>query len=220
MSDNTLSGGNWWQNWYKDNVLKGSVKKDSLTDDYSPGFFEGIGSRVLGIDPEGYADNLGIAVEDKAGERVLEAAGLTKGEVGITGKTTKTGATAALNDYRETKAEEAAEKAHERATELPLAQLEANTEATKESNEITRANNEATIALAYSRDKQQAADRLEDRIARRENQAQELEYLKMRDRKEDRRYNEQIDRQMRADRRQGLSSLAAGLAALGAAFAL
>ena len=61
---------------------------------------------------------------------------------------------------------------------------------------------------------------IEDRIERREDKAQELEYQKMRDRKEDMRYNEQMERLDRKDRKMAMQSLAAGLASLGAAFAL
>ena len=61
---------------------------------------------------------------------------------------------------------------------------------------------------------------IEDRIERRENRSQELEYQKMRDRKEDMRYNEQMERLDRKDRKMAMQSLAAGLASLGAAFAL
>ena len=49
--------------------------------------------------------------------------------------------------------------------------------------------------------------------------AMEFEYQKSRDRKADQQYNERMEQLDRKDRRQGISSLAAGLAALGAAFA-
>lgn len=50
--------------------------------------------------------------------------------------------------------------------------------------------------------------------------AMELEYMKARDRKEDMRYNERMEQLDRKDRRMAMQSLAAGLASLGAAFAL
>ena len=61
---------------------------------------------------------------------------------------------------------------------------------------------------------------LMDRADAREAKASELEYMKMRDRKEDRRYNENIERMDRKDRQQSIQTLVAGLANLGAAFAL
>lgn len=50
--------------------------------------------------------------------------------------------------------------------------------------------------------------------------ALEFEYQKMRDRKEDMRYNERMEQLDRKDRKMAMQSLAAGLASLGAAFAL
>jgi len=61
---------------------------------------------------------------------------------------------------------------------------------------------------------------LMDRADAREAKASELEYMMMRDRKEDRRYNESIDRQDRKDRQASIQTLVAGLAQLGAAFAI
>ena len=61
---------------------------------------------------------------------------------------------------------------------------------------------------------------LMDRADSREQKAIELEYMKMRDKKEDMRYNERMEQLDRKDRRMAMQSLAAGLASLGAAFAL
>ena len=61
---------------------------------------------------------------------------------------------------------------------------------------------------------------LEDRIERRENRATEFEYQKMRDRKEDRLYNERMEKLDRKDRILAMQNIAAGLASLGAAFAM
>ena len=58
-----------------------------------------------------------------------------------------------------------------------------------------------------------------DRADAREAKAAELEYAKLRDRKADQQYNERMEQLDRKDRRQAYSSIAAGLAALGAAFA-
>ena len=63
-------------------------------------------------------------------------------------------------------------------------------------------------------------ERLLDRADARDARAQELQLMMMRDRKEDRRYNESIERQNRKDRQASIQTLVAGLANLGAAFAL
>ena len=62
--------------------------------------------------------------------------------------------------------------------------------------------------------------RLEELAASRENQANQLEYQKMRDRRADQEYNERMERLDRKDRQAMIQNLAAGLASLGAAFAL
>ena len=53
-----------------------------------------------------------------------------------------------------------------------------------------------------------------------EERAAQLEYQKLRDRKEDRRYNENLDRLDMKDRRMAISGMTGGLAALAAAFAM
>ena len=53
-----------------------------------------------------------------------------------------------------------------------------------------------------------------------QNSIRQLEYRKLRDRKADMQYNERMEMLDRKDRRQAMQSLAAGLASLGAAFAM
>ena len=54
----------------------------------------------------------------------------------------------------------------------------------------------------------------------RDARAAELEYQKLRDRKADMQYNERLEQMDRKDRRAAMQNLGAGLAALGAAFAI
>ena len=67
-------------------------------------------------------------------------------------------------------------------------------------------------------DSQQAL--LQDRIERRESENRKFEYQKLQDRKEDRRYNENLERLDMKDRRMAISGMTGGLAALAAAFAM
>ena len=64
------------------------------------------------------------------------------------------------------------------------------------------------------------AIRLQEMAANRDSQAAQLEYQKMRDRRADQEYNERMERLDRKDRQAMLQNLSAGLASLGAAFAL
>ena len=90
-----------------------------------------------------------------------------------------------------------------------MAQIAESTAAREESNEILR----AQLSSAERR-------ALEARIEAREQRALELEYQRMRDRKEDRQYNERMEKLDRKDRILALQNIAAGLASLGAAFAV
>ena len=63
-------------------------------------------------------------------------------------------------------------------------------------------------------------NRLDDRIDARESENRKFEYQKLQDRKEDRRYNENLDRLDMKDRRMAISGMTGGLAALAAAFAM
>jgi hypothetical protein len=67
-------------------------------------------------------------------------------------------------------------------------------------------------------DSQKAA--LQERIDAREDRKLEFEYQKLRDRKADMQYNERLEQLDRKDRRLAMQNLAAGLASLGAAFAM
>lgn len=59
-----------------------------------------------------------------------------------------------------------------------------------------------------------------DLASKKEDRAAQLEYQKMRDRRADQEYNERMERLDRKDRQAMMQNLAAGLASLGAAFAL
>ena len=67
-------------------------------------------------------------------------------------------------------------------------------------------------------DSQQAL--LNERIDRRESENRKFDYQKLQDRKEDRRYNENLARLDMKDRRMAISGMTSGLAALAAAFAM
>ena len=116
------------------------------------------------------------------------------------------GAIITKNRERENAAEE---KRHKRNME-PLA---AELELTRETNETARLDSNNQFALQYERMLQQDKQNAEARL-------DELAYRRSRDLQEDRRYNEALDRQDRKDRQASIQTLVAGLANLGAAFAL
>ena len=78
----------------------------------------------------------------------------------------------------------------------------------------------AQNAITNKRLDNQMILQLKEMALSRENQANQLEYQKMRDRRADQEYNERMERLDRKDRQAMMQNLAAGLASLGAAFAL
>ena len=96
------------------------------------------------------------------------------------------------------------------------AQLEAQGQAIAAQLEQTRGQN----AITNKRLDNQLIMQLQEMAANRDSQAAQLEYQKMRDRRADQEYNERMERLDRKDRQAMLQNLAAGLASLGAAFAL
>ena len=93
---------------------------------------------------------------------------------------------------------DAADKAHAQSLDATKLQIQANREARDEDRKIQL---------------MQLVDTRDQRIA-------QLEYQKSRDRKADMQYNERMEQLDRKDRRTAMSTIAAGLASLGAAFAM
>lgn len=155
-------------------------------------------------------DQMQTTQRRKKGKTFLEESGYTGAELGLDPDKTSRGAVAsAIRRLEEGKADEKSEKLFERSLkpiELQLAdQASARaSELALAREKLTQSNNLALLQLADSKDA---------RIA-------ELQYQKMRDRKADQQYNERMEMLDRKDRKQAMSSLAAGIAALGAAFAI
>ena len=83
---------------------------------------------------------------------------------------------------------------------------------------LTKAEQQTQLLLQQGKDAH--ALQLQELAANRDSQAAQLEYQKMRDRRADQEYNERMERLDRKDRQAMMQNLAAGLASLGAAFAL
>lgn len=134
------------------------------------------------------------------------------------------GAIISTQREREKKNEEEAER---RLTERTKLSQQPQLEATRASTEVaqqtlaaTIANNNATNSRLMQQGAQSHQLALMQMADNAEARAQELAYQKMRDRKADMQYNERMEQLDRKDRRQAMSSIAAGLASLGAAFAM
>ena len=128
----------------------------------------------------------------KKGKQALDESGYTATELGLNPDATSRGAVAsAIRRLEETKADEKGNTAFQRSLK-PL---------------------EMQMQQQMNLTQMQMADTKDARAA-------ELQYQKMRDRRADMEYNERMERLDRKDRQAMMQNLAAGLASLGAAFAL
>ncbi len=100
-------------------------------------------------------------------------------------------------------------KIQETSQKPQMAQIRASTKATEAQTQLMR---EQMVATAREANLQRA-DAADARAA-------ELQYQMLRDRKEDRQYNERLEQLDRRDAKQARASIVAGLASLGAAFAM
>ena len=185
-----------------------NMYRDTVSAD-EDGVYKGKGLGALILKPFVDEESIESGRQKASVKRTFAAAGEDPADYNLGPGATSYDAQGAIASARRKRASAEKEKDHERSTELPLAQLEQSAEATKESNQILREQ------MAQS-DKRYFADKAEAREAK----AMELEYLKMKDRREDMRYNERMEQLDRKDRRMAMQNLAAGLASLGAAFAI
>lgn len=148
--------------------------------------------------------------ERKAGERLMTESGYTSTELNLDPDTLTPGSVgSAIRRTTEQKDETRRQQDFTQALK-PLEMRLAADDKTRQGElqlareKLSQSNNLAMLQLADNKDA---------RIA-------ELQYQKLRDRKTDQQYNERMEMLDRKDRKQAMSSLAAGIAALGAAFAL
>ena len=206
--------GNFWQDWYTDRVRDG-INFNANTGEYDKtglAFWGGLvglnnSDAIQGIergkDTIRDSEKIESTLDRFPGvteEQLLEASGGQK----LTGSNVK-GVVS-----------EAVRTREEKPTPLQQGQLELQTQSLQAQTENTKATNERLIKQgeqAHQLALLQLADAQTARV-------DQLAYQKMRDRKEDMRYNERMEQLDRKDRRTAMSNIAAGLASLGAAFAL
>ena len=215
-----LGGFNWGADWLTDRVREG-ITWDPVTQEYKK---EGA---AFWLQPFGTSEGYnaietgkGKVREAKSIEKELDRnPGLTEAQLRaqlgdsktLTGKNVKGVVAEALRTRaekptplqqhtmtRQTKADERAAAAQEDSNRLLEKQLAATIAQGEKSHSL------ALLQMADSRD----------------SRAADLEYQRSRDRRADQEYNERMERLDRKDRQAMMQNLAAGLASLGAAFAL
>ena len=216
-------GGGWGADWFTDRVSDG-IKWNPKTGQYdSTGAAFWLGGLVQPGAREAIEQGKTKRREAEKIEAVIDSSpGLTDEQIKaqlnggkLTGKNVK-GVVA-----------EAVRTRAEKPTPTQQAQLTEVTESRKESNEIARQQLQATIASTNSTNERLLAQgaqahqlALIQAADARDANAQTLELQRQQMIREDQRYNERMEKLDRKDRMQGRQSLIAGLAALGAAFAL
>ena len=150
-------------------------------------------------------DALNTSAQQTANQRVATQGGEDLGDLNLTSNASTLDVEGAIIRKRRERDKTRRDEDYNRSMEIPRAQL---------------AESAAQNAITNKRLDNQMEMALLDRADSKEQAAMQLEYQKLRDRKADMQYNERMERLDRQDRRAMMQNLAAGLASLGAAFAL
>ena len=186
------------QDWVKNNAIRNRVEDVQNPGEYNATTWDRIVGGLTGTNVDKAVDDQQQKINNKEVTDYLTSIGETRQSLGIPENANVNQASGAYTQLTRTRGEEKSQTEFDRSMAPVLAQ-----------NAITnkRLDNQMTLQL-----KEMALSR--------ENQANQLEYQKMRDRRADQEYNERMERLDRKDRQAMMQNLAAGLASLGAAFAL
>ena len=185
-----------------------NMYRDTIQSDQD-GKHRGTGFGAFILKP--FVDEQNLESTSQQGEvkRTLTTAGEDPTKYNLQPGATKYDAQGAIATRRRERAKESKQEDLTTALTLTTAQQAPQLEEMRATNARLLAQGNQSHQLALM----QMADSKDQR-------ALEFEYQKMQDRKEDMRYNERMEQLDRKDRRMAMQSLAAGLASLGAAFAL
>jgi hypothetical protein len=197
------------QNWIKDRAVENRVEDVRKPGEYNATTWDKIVGGLTGTNVEQAVDDHTKTVNNKKTTDYLTSIGETRQSLGLSEDSTLNDATGAYTLTTRTRADEKEKTKHKRGLEPYKMELAASREQRAGElalarEKLSQSNNLAILQLADNKDA---------RIA-------DLQYQKQRDRKSDQQYNERMEMLDRKDRKQAMSSLAAGIAALGAAFAI
>ena len=195
---------------YLNDLYKGTVSSDE------DGQYRGTGLKALFSKPFVDEQNIESNKQQGAVKREFTSKGEDPTKYNLGAGATIYDARGAMSTRERERAQETKEDDREYATNTQIqaqapqmATINAGLEESRNQNAITNRRLDQQMEMAQL-----------DRSDARDQRAMEFERLKMLDRKEDMRYNERQDQLDRKDRQALLQSLTAGLASLGAAFAL
>ena len=192
---------------YIDDLYRGTIKADE------DGVYRGTGALSFLLNPFVDEDTLSSSKQQAAVRRQASALGEDINDLNLGADATVYDAQGAVSKKDRERTKQAGETAHARALETTMAPVEAGLRSQAQTLQ-------AQLAQSGQQFQLQMEQLRNDRADAKEARADELEYRRMQDRKEDLRYNESIERMDRKDRQQSIQTLVAGLANLGAAFAL
>lgn len=203
------------QGWMKDRI-EGSLT-EGRRGEYKPGFWESVGGGMVGVDAGKVADDVKTYDDNQDALEVLKSTGKSRTQLNLPkGDLTPEQVRGAYANFTETKAE--TDRTQGITDKLRILQTTQAPQLAGIQAGLTKAEQQTQLLLQQGKDAHTL--QLQELAANRDSQAAQLEYEKMRDRRADQEYNERMERLDRKDRQAMMQNLAAGLASLGAAFAL
>lgn len=195
--------------WVKDRATENRVEDVRNPGEYNATTWDRIVGGALGVNVDQAVDDHTGKIKSKEVDDYLTSIGQTRESLGLKPGSSLNEASGAYTTFQRTQQETDSETAFTRSLkplqmEMQASRVQADKELALAREKLQQSNNISLLQLSQQNDQ---------RIA-------ELQYQKMRDRKTDQQYNERMEMMDRKDRKQAMSSLAAGIAALGAAFAI
>lgn len=199
----------WLNNLYRDTITPNE-----------DGEYGGKGFGAAILKPFVDEESLESAKQRGAVKRTITAAGENPADYNLGAGATVYDAQGAIATQRRKRANQKEGEAHTRALETTMAPVNAQLQLSGQQLAQSGQQFNATMQRMMSQDAKNYQLQLMQLAENRDARAAELEYQKLRDRKADLQYNERMEQLDRKDRRAAMQNLGAGLAALGAAFAL
>lgn len=197
------------QNWIRDRAVENRVEDVRNPGEYNATTWDRIVGGVTGTNVDQAVDDHTGKIKTKEVDDYLTSIGQTRESLGLTPGSSLNEASGAYTKFQRTQKEKDSETAFDRSLqplkmEMQAQRAQADKELQLAREKLQQSNNLTLLQMSQQNDQKIA----------------ELQYQKQRDRKTDMQYNERMEQLDRKDRRTAMSNIAAGLASLGAAFAL
>ena len=197
------------QDWIKDNAVTNRVEDVQNPGEYNATWWDSAVGGAFGVDANKTVDDHTGKIKTKEVDDYLTSIGQTRESLGLTPSSSLNEASGAYTKFQRTQKETDSETAFNRSLNPLQMEMQAQ-----------RAQSDKELALAREKLQQSNNLTLLQMSQQNDQKIAELQYQKQRDRKTDMQYNERMEQLDRKDRRTAMSNIAAGLASLGAAFAL